>query len=87
VHLATLECQIVSEALAIQNFQIASNDLAIQEGQITSDQDDTCPRHLAMLVTSCWCHQAYGKGIHVKYSTPPTENLLKTKYTVKIWHF
>jgi hypothetical protein len=53
MHLATLECHIVSKALAIPNFQIASNNLAIQEGQITSDHDDACPRHLAMLVTSC----------------------------------
>jgi hypothetical protein len=29
MHLATLERQIVSKALAIQNRQIASNDLAI----------------------------------------------------------
>ncbi len=36
-----------------------------------------------MLVMSCWCHQAKGKGILVIYSTPPTENLLKIKYTVK----
>ncbi len=36
-----------------------------------------------MLVTSCWCHQAEGEGILVIYSTPPTENLLKIKYTVK----
>jgi hypothetical protein len=53
VHLATLECQNVSKALAVQNFQIASNDLAIREHQIASDQDDACQRHLAMLVTSC----------------------------------
>ena len=36
-----------------------------------------------MLVMPCWRHQAKGKGIHVEYSTPPTENPLKTKYTVK----
>ncbi len=36
-----------------------------------------------MLVKSCWCYQAKDEGIHVKYSTPPTENLVKTKYTVK----
>ncbi len=87
MHLAILECQIVSKALAIQNRQIASNDLAIRERQIASNQDGACPRHLAMLVTSCWRHQAKGKGIHVKkYSTPPTENLLKTKYMVTTWH-
>ncbi len=36
-----------------------------------------------MLVMSCWRHQAEGKGILVIYSTLPTENLLKSKYTVK----
>ena len=36
-----------------------------------------------MLVMSCWRHQAKGEGILVIYSTPPTENLLKIKYTVK----
>jgi hypothetical protein len=83
VHLAILECQIVRKALAIQNCQIASNDLAIRKCQIASNQDGNCPPHLAMLVTSCWHHQAKGKGLHVKnYSTLPTENLLKTKYTV-----
>jgi hypothetical protein len=53
VHLATFERQIISESLAIQDCQITSNNLAIQEGQIASDQNDACPRHLAMLVTSC----------------------------------
>jgi hypothetical protein len=53
VHLAIQERQIVSKALAIQDSQIASNDLAITECQIASNQDDACPRHLAMLVTSC----------------------------------
>jgi hypothetical protein len=53
MHLATLKHQIVSKSLAIQDCQITSNNLAIQEGQITSDQDDACPHHLAMLVTSC----------------------------------
>jgi hypothetical protein len=53
VHLATLDCQIVSKSLAIQDPQITSNDLAIQEGQIASDQDDACPHHLVMLVMSC----------------------------------
>jgi hypothetical protein len=53
VHLVTLDCQIVSKSLAIQDRQITSNDLAIGELQIASDQDDACPRHLAMLVTSC----------------------------------
>jgi hypothetical protein len=52
VHLVTLERQIVSKVLAIQNCQIASNDLAIRERQIASNQDDACPCHLAMLVTS-----------------------------------
>jgi hypothetical protein len=50
VHLATLECQIVTESLAIQYRQIKSNYLAIKEGRIASNQDDACPRHLAMLV-------------------------------------
>ncbi len=52
-HLGKQERQIVSKYLAIQDCQIASNDLAIRERQIASNQDDTCPRHLAMLVTSC----------------------------------
>jgi hypothetical protein len=52
MHLATLESQIVSKALEIQNCQIASNDLVIGERQIASDQDDACPCHLGMLVTS-----------------------------------
>jgi hypothetical protein len=78
VHLGIQERQIISKALAIQDCQIASNDLAIRESQIASNQDDACPHHLAMLVTSCSCHQARGKGIHVKCSTLPTVNLLKT---------
>jgi hypothetical protein len=86
VHLAIQECQIVSKALAIQDHQIASNDLAIRECQIASNQDDACPHHLAMLVMSCWHHQAKSEGIHVKYSTPITENLLKTNITIKTWH-
>jgi hypothetical protein len=53
MHLATLEHQIISKSLAIQDRQIASNDLAIEECQIASNQDDACPRHLAMLVMSC----------------------------------
>jgi hypothetical protein len=51
--LAKLERQIVSESLAIQDRQITSNDLAIQQSQIASNKDDACPRHLAMLMTSC----------------------------------
>jgi hypothetical protein len=58
VHLTTLERQIVSKALAIQDRQITSNDLAIKEGQIASNQNDACPHHLVMLVMPCWCHQA-----------------------------
>jgi hypothetical protein len=53
MNLATLERQIISKSLAIQDGQITSDDLATQEGQVASDQDDTCPRHLAMLVMSC----------------------------------
>ncbi len=53
MRLGILECQIVNEALAIQISQITSDDLVIQEGQIASNQDDACPRHLALLVTSC----------------------------------
>jgi hypothetical protein len=53
VHLAIQERQIVSEYLAIQDRRFASNDLAIREHQIASNQDYACPRHLAMLVTSC----------------------------------
>ncbi len=58
MHLSTLECQIIGESLAIQDDQIISNILAIKEDKIASNQDDTCPRHLAMLVMSCLCHQA-----------------------------
>jgi hypothetical protein len=53
VHLATLDEQIISKSLAIQDCQITSNDLAIKEVQIASNQNDACPRHLAMLATSC----------------------------------
>jgi hypothetical protein len=42
VHLETLECQIVSESLAIQDRQIKSNDSAIKEGQIARDQNEAC---------------------------------------------
>jgi hypothetical protein len=53
MNLATLEHQIISEYLAIHVRQITSNDLAMKEVQIASYQIDTCPRHLAMVVTSC----------------------------------
>ncbi len=53
MHSVTLECQTVSKSLAIQDPQITSDDLAMGERQIASHQDDACPRHLAMLVTSC----------------------------------
>jgi hypothetical protein len=53
MNLATLDCQIVSEYLAIHVRQITSDDLAIKEVQIASNQNDACPRHLALLVTSC----------------------------------
>jgi hypothetical protein len=53
VHLAKQEPQIISKSLAIQDYQITSNDLAIGECQIASNQDDACPHHLEMLVTSC----------------------------------
>jgi hypothetical protein len=62
VHLVIQEHQIVSKYLAIQDRQIDSNDLAIQDRQIASNQDDACPHHLAMLVTSCWRHQAKKQG-------------------------
>jgi hypothetical protein len=52
MNLATLERQIVSEYLTIHVRHITSNNLAIKEGQIASNQNDTCPRHLAMLVMS-----------------------------------
>ncbi len=35
--------------------------------------------HLAMLVMSCWRHQAKNKGIRVAYHTPPTKDLLKSQ--------
>jgi hypothetical protein len=53
VHLATFEPQIVSKSLAIQDRQITRDDLATQEGQLASNQNDACPRHLAMLVMLC----------------------------------
>jgi hypothetical protein len=53
VHLATLEHQIVSKSLAIQDRQIASNDLAIKEGQVASNQNDAYLPHLVILMTSC----------------------------------
>ncbi len=36
-----------------------------KRSQIASNQNDACPHHLAMLVTSCWCHQTKGKGTNV----------------------
>jgi hypothetical protein len=53
MNLATLERQITSKDLAIHVRQITSNNLAIEEGQIACNQNDACPCHLAMLVTSC----------------------------------
>jgi hypothetical protein len=53
MNLATLDCQIVSEYLAIHVCQITRHDLAIKEVLIASNQNDACPRHLAMLVMSC----------------------------------
>jgi hypothetical protein len=53
VHLTTVDHQIASEYLAIHVRQITSNDLATKESQIASDQNDACPHHLGMLVTSC----------------------------------
>jgi hypothetical protein len=53
VNLATLERQIISKSLAMQDCQFTSKDLVIQEGQIASNQNDTFPHHLAMLVMSC----------------------------------
>jgi hypothetical protein len=49
----TLEGQIVSKFLAIKDCQITSSGLAIRECQIASNQDDACPRYLAMLVMLC----------------------------------
>jgi hypothetical protein len=53
MNLAKLEHQIVCEYLAIHVRQITSDNLAMKEVQIASNQNDTCPHHLAMLVTSC----------------------------------
>jgi hypothetical protein len=53
MNLATLECQIISEYLVIYVPQITSNNLAMKEVLIASNQNDACPHHLAMLVTSC----------------------------------
>jgi hypothetical protein len=53
VNLATLKRQIISKYSAIYVCQIISDDLAINESQIASNQNDACPRHLAMLVMSC----------------------------------
>ena len=52
MHLATFERQTVSKALAVHVPQMTIDDLAIGERQISSNQDDACPHHLAMLVTS-----------------------------------
>jgi hypothetical protein len=53
MNLATFYRQIVSKYLAVHVCQITSNGLAIKEDQIASNQNDACPRHLAMLVMSC----------------------------------
>jgi hypothetical protein len=65
VKLATLDQQIVSNNSVISVRRITSKDLAIKASQFTSNQNDACSHHLAMLVTSCWSHQAEGKGAHV----------------------
>ncbi len=74
------DCQQVFSNTWSPDYKQGFSDKQIQ---IASNQSDACPRHLTMLVTSCWRHHAKGEGIHVIYHTPPTENLLKTKYTVK----
>jgi hypothetical protein len=66
---------------AIQDCQIARDDLAIGACQITSNEDDACPGYLAMLVTSCQCHQVNGEEMHVKYRL----HLLKTYLKPNIW--
>jgi hypothetical protein len=53
MNLATIKRQIVSEYLGIHVCQITSNNSATKEVQIASNQNDACPHHLAMLVTSC----------------------------------
>jgi hypothetical protein len=53
MNLVTLYRLIVGKYLAVHVRQITSNNLAIKEAQIASNQNDACPRHLAMLVTSC----------------------------------
>jgi hypothetical protein len=58
VHLATVDCQIVGKYLAINVCQITSSNLAIKEFQIAINQNDAWPRHLAILVMSCWHYQA-----------------------------
>ncbi len=85
MNLAALEHQIISEYLGIHVHQITSDNLVIKKLQIASDQGDACPHHLAMLVTSYCCHQAYGKRTHVINSTPTIESHFKTKYMVKTW--
>ncbi len=62
MHLATLECQILSKALAIPNHQIASNDLAISERQITSNQDDAYPCHLSNAGDAMLLSSSQGQG-------------------------
>ncbi len=82
-HLAIHDCHIAIAYLAIKERQIAIAYLAIKERQIASNYLATkeckmVSNHLAMLVTSCWRHQAkQGNTCYVQ--------LLNTYWRVKPW--
>jgi hypothetical protein len=50
-NIGALDCQQIFSNT--RSPDIASNNLAIKEVQIASNQDEACPRHLAMLMMSC----------------------------------
>jgi hypothetical protein len=79
VNLATLDHQIVSKNLAISACRTPSNDLAILEAKLLAIKMTLSNAGDVMLTSS-----SQRQEIHDIYSTLPTKNLLKTKYTVKI---
>jgi hypothetical protein len=80
VNLATLDRQIISENLEISARWTPSDDLAILEVKSLAIKMTLSDAGDVMLTSS-----SQNEGIHVIYSTLPTKNLLKTKYTVKVW--
>ncbi len=85
MNLATLDCQIISKYLAIHGLQNTSDDLATKNSKSLAIK-----MTLVHVIKQCWWRhddiiKPKEKGIHVIFSTPPTENLLKTKYMVKTW--